>query len=130
MTRLVSGALAAAVASVAFAVPAPAQAVDPCYSVPDLPGSCLDQATYDYVVGLQAQRDLITDRYENAVTRIGSLFAANQSLNQQLLTASTAIDGLRAEKVAAQTLADQRLGRIIALRAKVKELRSVIKILT
>lgn len=117
----------ALVAGLTFAVAAPAHAEVCEYSVPEMPNDCLTLAGYTYVRNLQAdrqamfnQRNYLAEQLTIAQERAGKFEAEKFALAVQ-------VHDLTAVAAEATALAQARLLKVTALRAKVKELRHILR---
>lgn len=110
--------------------PAHADPKKDCITIAALPDSCLDQATADHIAQLEAERDE-ADQLRAATS------AENAELRHGLWSQLDTIRDLRVEVFGLQAAVDvgnQWLGRqrlrIIRQRAKIHELRLVVRHLT
>lgn len=113
----------------------PAQAED-CYTIPELPGECLDQATHDYIVDVQAERDFALQQVASLRDSLGlATVRADyyQNLSQQLATqlqASRLETNLaKSDLESAYAEIDRRGVRIARLQHRVMVQRATIKYL-
>jgi hypothetical protein len=132
VTKRIAVLLAGLLAAVSLSlVAAPAQAEEPptCYSVPDLPGECLSQATFNYVVSLKQDRDSTAQALDYTRGQVTALQAGYATLTAHAQQASDALILMRAERDAASLRASQWMTKAIALRAKVITLRAKVRTL-
>lgn len=103
------------VAAPAHADPTPAV----CNTVPDLPGECLDDATYNYIIGLQNQ----SAGYRDAAAVWQQRYT---DANSAYMTEHFAFVDYQ---IAATDRENALNAKIIVLRGKIKDLRAEIKVL-
>lgn len=127
----------AAVAALTVLVAGPAvqtaQAAD-CYTVPELPGECLDQATYGYIVNLRDERALLSSQVTSlreslGLAQTGSAYwqGLSQQLAADLQVSRLETNTAKSDLESAYAEIDRRGERIACLQHRVIVQRATIK---
>lgn len=114
-------ALVVITAAIMFTSAAAVATDDPCdYSVPEVPGECLSSAAYSYIYNLQATVNVAQEGAAYYHQKSDALWVDKLALQQQ-------VADVTAQRDAAAKLANARYLRIVTLRAKVMELRHILR---